>query len=311
MANINKTNAVPRLPLDLHQLRAFFAVAQTLNFTEAARRLCVTQPAVSHAVKKLQRSAGDELLLKTPRGLELTEAGRILYKACEAVFYELERAQEQIVGRRGGTGTIRLGATVEFGTTLLVKYLKGFIAANPGVHVDFTFSHELLKPLLNDEIDMAIDCREHRVEGIDRRPLFREEYAVIAAPGFIRRRGLKTPKDLERCPVLSLDKAGRWWGNFLNALPAAERPEFSGITQMTHIRAVINAAMEGLGIGFVPRYCVLKELKSGALADVFPRLKLLEDYFYLYQKTGKAGLARHKALAEYLLHIKSAQLSRA
>ncbi|MCM2266615.1 MAG: LysR family transcriptional regulator [Elusimicrobiales bacterium] len=310
MVTMNKSNAAPRLPLDLYQLRAFFAVAQTLNFTEAARRLCVTQPAVSHAVKKLQRSAGDQLFKKPPRGLELTEAGRILYKACETVFYELEKAQEQLAGRRGG-GTIKLGATVEFGTTLLVKYLKGFIAANPGVHVDFTFSHELLRPLLNDELDMVIDCREHRVEGIDRRPLFREEYAVIASPEFIRRRGLKEPKDLERCPVLSLDKAGRWWGNFLNALPVAERPEFRDITQMTHIRAVINAAMEGMGAGFVPRYCVLKELRSGALADVFPRLKLLEDYFYLYQKSGKAGLARHKALAEYLLHIKSTQLSKA
>lgn len=311
MGNMNKSNVMPRLPLDLYQLRAFFAVAQTLNFTEAARRLCVTQPAISHAVKKLQRSAGDELLKKTARGLELTEGGRILYKACEAVFYELEKAQEQLAARGGGTGTIRLGATVEFGTTLLVKYLKGFIGANPGVHVDFLFSHELLKPLLNDELDMAIDCREHRAEGVERRPLFREEYAVIASPDFIRRKGLKVPKDLERCPVLSLDKGARWWGNFLNALPAAERPEFGDITEMTHIRAVINAAMEGIGAGFVPRYCVLKELKSGALRDVFPRLKLLEDYFYLYQKAGKAGLARHKALAEYLLHIKSTQLSRA
>ncbi len=300
------------MKLDLYQLRAFFTVARTLNYTEAAKKLYVTQSAVSHAVAKLERSAGGPLLRKAGGRLELTEAGRILYKACEAAFYELDRAEEQMAAAEGRElGTIRLGATVEFGTTLLVKYLKGFLADNPGVRVDFHFTNDLLEPLLNDEVDMAVDCKVHRAEGLLRQPLFREEYAVIASPELIRRQGLKAPKDLERCRVLSLDKAGAWWGNFLNALPAAERPEFRDVTEMTQIRAVINAALEGMGVGFVPRYSVLKELRGGGLKDVFPRLELLVDYFYLYQKDGKAGLARHKALAAYLLNIKSAQLSRA
>ena len=68
MPNMSKSNVAPRLPLDLYQLRAFFAVAQTLNFTEAARRLCVPQPAVSHAVKKLLRSAGISRFSPKPAG---------------------------------------------------------------------------------------------------------------------------------------------------------------------------------------------------------------------------------------------------
>lgn len=303
--------SISAAPFDLHQLRAFFAVAQTLNFTAAAERLCVTQPAVSHAVRKLQRSAGEPLFRRAGGRLELTEAGRVLYRACETVFAELEGARERLAAGRGkGAGTIRVGATVEFGTTLLVKYLKGFVAANPGIHLDFMFSNDLLGPLTRDEIDIAVDCRDHRAEGLDRRPLFREEYVVIASPAFIKNRALKVPADLERCPVLSLDKSGGWWGNFLNALPSEGRPRLENITEMTQIRAVINAATEGMGVGFVPKYCVLRELKSGALAALFPRLKLLEDNFYLYQKAGKAGLARHRALTDYLLNIKSAELSR-
>lgn len=299
------------MPLDLYQLRAFFAVAQTLNYTAAARRLFVTQPAVSHAVAKLARGLKDPLLAKGPAGLRLTEAGRILYRACETVFYELERAEEQLAAAGRGAGTIRLGATVEFGTTLLVKYLKGFIKKNPGVHLDFQFRHELLEPLLRDELDVIIDCRDHKAEGLEKTPLFREDYAVIAAPEFLRRRGIKAPKDLERCPVLSLDKSGAWWGNFLNALPAAGRPELREITEMNHIRAIINAAIEGLGAGFVPRYCVMKELRAGTLRSVFPQLKLLEDNFYVYQKAGRAGLERHRALLAYLRQLRTTQLERA
>lgn len=300
------------MALDLYQLRAFFAVAQTLNYTAAAARLYVTQSAVSHAVAKLERGLKEELLARSGNRLALTEAGRILYKSCETVFYELEKAEERLAAGRGrSAGTIRLGATVEFGTTLLVKYLKGFIRKNPGVHLDFQFRHELLKPLLNDELDIIVDCKNHKAEGLEKTPLFREEYAVIASPEFVRARGLRAPRDLAGCPVLSMDKGGLWWGNFLNALPQTERPELNDITELNHIRAIINAALEGLGAGFVPRYCVLKEFKAKTLVNVFPRLKLLEDNFYVYQKAKRAGLERHRALLEYLRNIKTTALERA
>jgi DNA-binding transcriptional LysR family regulator len=300
------------MPIDLYQLKAFFAVARTLNYTEASRRLFVTQSAVSHAVAKLEKSVKDDLFKRTGKKLALTETGRILYKACETVFYELEKAEEQIAAARNkNTGTIKLGATVEFGTTLLVKYLKGFIKKNPGVHIDFQFRHELLVPLLNDELDIVIDCKNHKAEGVEKVPLFREEYAVIASPEFIREHKLKAPADLSGCNILSLDKGGQWWGNFMNALPAAQRPELRDITELNHIRAIINAAMEGLGVGFVPRYCVLKELKARLLVNVFPQLKMLEDNFYVYQKAGRAGLERHRNLLGYLKNLKATQLERA
>ncbi|OGR56144.1 MAG: hypothetical protein A2X39_07965 [Elusimicrobia bacterium GWC2_56_31] len=300
-----------RMALDLYQLKTFFTVAQTLNYTEASKKLYVTQSAVSHSVAKLSKSVKDDLFRKTGNKPVLTETGRILYKTCETVFYELEKAEELMAAAKNrNAGIIKLGATVEFGTTLLVKYLKGFIKKNPGIHIDFQFRHELLKPLLNDEVDIIIDCRDHKAEGLEKIPLFREEYAVIASQEYVKRNRIKVPADLSRCNTLSLDKDGQWWDNFRNAVARAERPEFRNITEINHIRGIINAAIEGLGAGFVPRYCVLKELRAGTLVDVFPRLKLVEDNFYICQKTGKAGLARHRSLIEYLKNLKATQLDR-
>jgi len=167
-----------------------------------------------------------------------------------------------------------------------------------------------LQPLLNDEVDIIIDCKNHKADGIEKRPLFREEYAVIASKEFIIKNKIRTPLNLSACNVLSFDKAGVWWGNFLNALPVDERPEFKTITELTHIRGIVNASIESLGIGFVPKYCVLKELRAKTLVNVFPQLKLLEDYFYIYQKTKKSGFERHRLLVEYLTHIKTAELLR-
>lgn len=295
------------MQLNLYQLKAFFTVAQTLNYTEAAEKLFLTQSAVSHAVAKLGKNVKDPLFKRDSNGLSLTETGQILYKTCETVFYELERGEERIAAARNTSlGVIRLGATVEFGTTLLLKYMKGFIKANPDVHVDFQFRHELLKPLMKDDLDIIIDCGNHKTEGVEKASLFREEYAVIASPEFLAKNRVKTPADLSACNILSMDKSGRWWGNLMNALPPADRPKFTNITEINHIRGIITAAVEGMGAGFVPRYCVLKELKARSLTHVFPGLKLLEDNFYVYQKTGKAGLERHLRLVAYLKNLKAA-----
>jgi DNA-binding transcriptional LysR family regulator len=105
-----------------------------------------------------------------------------------------------------------------------------------------------------------------------------------------------------------LDKDCAWWKNFLDALPQAGRPAFSRVTELNHIRGIINAAIESLGVGFVPKYCVMKELKAGALKNVFPHLELLEDRFAVYQKSKRAGLERHRLLVQYLSGIKTGSL---
>ena len=73
------------MALDLYQLKAFFAVAQTLNYTEASRRLYLTQSAVSHAVAKLARGVKDELFVRAGNKLALTETGALAAeKVCNA-----------------------------------------------------------------------------------------------------------------------------------------------------------------------------------------------------------------------------------
>jgi DNA-binding transcriptional LysR family regulator len=261
-------------------------------------------------VAKLARGIKGDLFKKSGNRLELTDIGSILQKACEKAFYILEEAEERMAAAGSkGVGTIKIGATVEFGTTQLVKTMKPFIADNPGIHLDFQFRHELIKPLLKDEFEFIIDCKDQNADGIEKTRLFREEYVVIASRAFVSKYRIRKPADLASCPVLSVDKGGEWWGNFLNALPLARRPRFGAVTELSHIRAIINGALEGLGVGFVPRYCVTKELKTKTLVDVFPELKLLEDNFYAYQKTGKAVLERHRRLLEFLKRM-TAQLER-
>ncbi len=319
MNNMNDVHALPESPgpgprgrapaaarLDLYQLRTFFALSQTLSFTRAAGRIHVSQSAVSHAVKKLEASAGCELVARRRRRLALTPAGQELARSCRAIFGELERAEDALSSGGRRLQTIRLGATVEFGTLVLVRHLKPFLARNADVHIDFRFTNDPLPALMSDELDIIVDCRQHALAGLERTDLFREEYAVVAAPSYLKGRTVAAPKDLEGQTIISLDKNASWWGRFVHAVPRGEQPAFrrETVVEINHIRGIINAAAEGLGIALLPKYAIAAELRRRRLINLFPEVRVKADLFSIYRKKRKAGLEAGSRVVGYLQQIR-------
>ena len=287
--------------LDLPQLRTFFTLAQTGSFTGCARRLHRTQSAVSHAMAKLEHQVGVALLDRRSRDLGLTEEGRRLYQACEQVFATLDAATDDLRRHQSlARGRLRVGTTVEFGSSILMKHMQPFLAAHPDLEIDFTLSQDLLSPLLRDDLDLIIDCQEHPLPTLKKAPLFRETYVVACSKRFKKVHHLRVPADLSTCPVLSLDKAGAWWNRFLMAVPDQEQPQLDQIIAVNHIRAMIHAAVEGMGTLLVPRYSVLGELERGDLVTLFPAIRPTEDRFSIYQKKVKATQEKQKLLTRYL-----------
>jgi DNA-binding transcriptional LysR family regulator len=257
---------------------------------------------------KLEDLVGVPLLDRRSRELGLTEEGRRLYQACEQVFATLDAATEDL--RRHSTlarGRLRVGTTVEFGSSILMKHMQPFLATHPDLEIDFTLSHDLLAPLLRDDLDLIIDCQEHSLATLKKSPLFRETYVVACAPAFRKVHRLRVPADLSRVPVLSLDKAGAWWNRFLRAVPDHEQPQLDQVIAVNHIRAMIHAAVEGMGALLVPRYSVLGELERGDLVTLFPTIRPTEDRFSIYQKRVKAAQEKQKLLTRYLQSLSPAE----
>jgi DNA-binding transcriptional LysR family regulator len=133
---------------------------------------------------------------------------------------------------------------------------------------------------------------------------FLEKYVVIGSPEYVREYAIRSPKDLETCRVISLNKGGIWRERFLQALPEGERSVLSDLMELNHSRGIITAALEGNGVPLVPKYCVTRELMGRRLKNVFLSLDLMEDQFYIYQKKKKSSLRKHRILVDYLNSIK-------
>ncbi|MEH0023075.1 MAG: LysR family transcriptional regulator [Desulfobacter sp.] len=291
--------------MDLYHLRTFFTLAKVKNFTHAAELLFVTQSAVSHALKKLETSIDTPLIKRRGKILDLTPAGQALYRSCEKIFYEIEKADQEISRyRQEASFRIRVGSTIEFGTSILINHIRAFLDTHPEIHLDFYFSPDLEAPLARDEVDLVIDCVPHTLPNLEAIYLFQEHYVTIASPSFIQTHGIYALEDLERVNILSNDKQLAWWRNFLTAIPRDKRSCLKNVVQINHVRGIINGAASGLGIGFVPKYTVIRELEEKTLVDPFPGIKPGADHFNIFIKKEKLDFEKNQALINYLTHLK-------
>ncbi len=202
---------------------------------------------------------------------------------------------------------VRMQSLVRDGIDGTRAFRDRFLAAHPGIEMDFHLSHDLLTPLLREDLDLAIDCVEHPLAELERTPLFREAYMVACAPDYRAAQAIAQPADLARCTVLSIDKACGWWDRFLAAFPKSRQPAFGRVIEINHIRGMITAAVNGFGVLIAPSYSLQGELQRGALVPLFPSIRPLEDRFALYQKTTKARLAKHRLLKDYLVQLNPAE----
>jgi DNA-binding transcriptional LysR family regulator len=128
--------AVMRFDLNLKQLKVFYYVARRLSFTQAARELFITQPAVTKQIDALEQHCETRLFVRERGGLTLTEAGAVLFSYARQIMrlaFEAEQAVSDL--KRNPHGVLRLGTTKTFARYLMPPYILRFHEAFPRIRI--------------------------------------------------------------------------------------------------------------------------------------------------------------------------------
>ena len=172
--------------IDLRQLRAFKALAQTGSFTSAAQQLFLTQSAVSHSIKGLEDSLGCSLFDRLGKSISLTRQGQALLSHVEEIFAQLHQAREEVKSlTEPGPRSIRVGAPDTVCQNLLPLVLEEFKVRIPKSRVEIQVGDtpEIVRKLQGTELDLAIGLRNLSVDGGHRiEPLFDDEMVMIFSP---------------------------------------------------------------------------------------------------------------------------------
>ncbi len=125
------------MDVELRQLRVFLAVASELHFSRAARRLHVSQPALSQQIRALERTLGAALFDRSSRGTELTPAGRVLLDAAPRVLFEAERAQTLVTqAAQGAVGLLVVGSVGTALASITPRILRSVRAQFPDLQLE-------------------------------------------------------------------------------------------------------------------------------------------------------------------------------
>ncbi len=170
------------------QLRALLAVAETQNFSLAARHVGVSQPSLHRMARDLERASGIALYIKTPQGITLTPAAEILTRHARLAFAELEQGFEEVDGWRGvDTARLAIGSLPLPRSFVLPRAIRDLTAERPNVEISVIDGpyDDLLRALRNSEIDFLIGALRSPppIDDVVEQPLFMDHLAIVARVG--------------------------------------------------------------------------------------------------------------------------------
>lgn len=262
---------------DLKQLRAFVAVAESGSFTAAAQHLGMTTPAVSKAVSRLEEALDTRLFRRTTRRIALTEEGRLYLTRVTSALAELDRAEDLLKeSRQEPSGVIRVLTNAAVGKHYLLPIVAPFLGRYPKIDLELRFDdgqYDLVKEGFDFSLQLA-PARE--ISQVCRHLMDLDlELVLVASPRYLASHGVpRTPADLARHRCINVLRHSGHDGIWEFSGEACSEPEVvhpqGRLLVAGQYDAVLDAALQGLGVTVVFANSALPYLRAGELRILLP-----------------------------------------
>ena len=259
--------------MDTRQLAAFCAVVERRSFSQAAERLGVTQPAVSLQVRALEKRLGTQLLDRSGRRVEPTEAGWRLYRGAQRMLTLEDQLLAEVAASSEGelAGDLVLGASTGPAAVVVPVVLGEFQRENPGVRVFLTVSdtHSVVERVAARELELGIVGAARRHRGVRFEPFFSDEVILVCPPGH-RFSGRSVSLDELREEPLILMQEGAGVRQIVEDALRRQGIRLRDLDVRLELglqESVRRAVEAGYGVTFISRTAVEAELAAGRLTE--------------------------------------------
>lgn len=242
--------------------KVFYYVANTLSFSEASKQLYISQSAVSQSIKALEKKIGQTLFIRSTKKVMLTPEGEILLRHVEPAINLIQRGESQIMEAATTGGQIRIGASDTICRYFLVPYLEQFHKEFPNAHIKVTngTSIQCAELLSSGQVDLILTNYPNTYLNnlVTVKPIKEFHDVFVANDTFKELEGkTHTLKELLNYPILMLDTRSTT-SEFLHALFQKHQLDLVPEIELSSNDLLIDLARIGLGIAFIPDYCLNK-----------------------------------------------------
>ncbi len=299
----------------LNLYHIFYTVAQCGNISAAAKKLYISQPAVSKSISKLEENFPTPLLQRTSKGVFLTESGQILYQQLDSAFQAIKHGEEQIKQNNAlGVGSISIGVSTTLCKYVLMPYLKDFIAKNPNVKVSISCqsTYETLAALENGTLDIGLVGESDRLSGLTFQPIQTIHDVFVASPEYLEKLAERASLLYEKTSISELTESelmstatflllnkNNVTRQYVDKYLLNKDISLENQIEVTTMDLLIDFAKIGLGTACVIKEFVEEEFKRGELIEFVIEEPIPERKIgFAYTAKGLANPALQKFLQD-------------
>lgn len=247
----------------------FLTVCKEMNYTRAAEKLNISQPAVSQHIQYMEDYYGVRLFRFIGKKLILTDAGRLLQRSLTALHNNEIYLKEQLSFITDKKQTLRFGATLTVGDFMIARPLSAFLAKHKGADISVTVANtkELLQKLDSGEIDFAILEGDYPKTLYNHQPYFIDNFIPICGKKYPFAASPARLSDLigERLILRESGSGTRMILEHMLIENGISLEDFSNVITIGNMNAIKDMVIAGCGITFLYETAVLKELRSGII----------------------------------------------
>ncbi|MCC1492041.1 LysR family transcriptional regulator [Cognatishimia sp. F0-27] len=256
------------------EMEAFSAVVDQGGFTDAARKLGLSKSTVSKHVFNLEERLGARLLNRTTRRVNPTEVGIAYYERIRHALNVAAEAEAHVTSALAEpAGTLRVSVASDFGLTHLSPIVGRFLSRYPEVALNMEFENRHVE-IASERYDVAIRIGEIKDPALHAREICQTRLRLVASPDYLEKHGHP-----QRIDDLTAHKLLRQSNNatpnvWTLTTPSGEQRLVytAGPLTINDGQALLNAAIEGLGIAYLPCFLHEEALQAGQLVDLLPDL---------------------------------------
>lgn len=291
---------------DLNQLTWFQAVAEERSFTKAAAKLGVAQSTLSHTIKQLEARMGIRLLTRTTRNVATTAAGERLLQTLAPRVAEIEEEIAALTALRDKpSGSIRLTLSDHALESVVWPKLKPVLSAYPDISVELLLDSSF-RNIVEEGYDAGVrlgESVEQDMIAVRIGPDWR--LVAVASPEyFVDREKPHHPRDLvlHRCINMRQETSGGLYTWEFEKDGRELRVRVDGQITFNNSYAMIDAAVSGYGIAYVPESIVERQIASGELVQVLDDWSPFFDGYFLYYPSRRQNLPAFQVIVDALRH---------
>jgi DNA-binding transcriptional LysR family regulator len=278
--------------MDINHMETFLMIAQERNFRRAAELLHVTQPAISTRISQLEKEVKVDLFHREGKTITLSKYGEVLLPyAKRLIALELE-ARQSIEDLKGSDKTrLEIGTTSRLGTYLLPVLLESFQTLHPQVEIviETDKSETIIQMLIDGTIHVGLTNATIQDKSFSMIPIIKDATVLVTSPNdplykLFQKNNFITIKDLIQCTIINF-KDTNYYQPLMELINGSDIRPNQNIS-VDNIEAMKRMTMRNIGVSFLPRMSIQRELKEGKLVEIpFPEgNKLSRETYLIYKK---------------------------